>query len=348
MRTLATAATCVGLWVSLATTALAQGAAPTAPPPDVPAGEARITGRVVHRDDPERGIAGIEVALYALSEDGNPGLRGAQSDERGAFTFDGISASPRIAYFVGARYGGVPFPGARVVFSPGETERTVEVPVSELRSEADDIAIPQVTLQLDWRGRELLVSESVELLHAYSETLFVPAEDRDTKAPFASIPLPADARNLEYPFGVAPEGVERREGGLAFFGPLHPGEPQAVRFGYAFASAGDTLSLEFPVPQGSARVELLVPSNGPEAETTLRREGPVEIADRQYIRYVAEAPKANETVLAAFTLPDASTDGSRARVASAQWVVDADAALLSLREEYVVEVSGREPIVAPP
>ncbi len=329
--------------VLLTTAAFAQNG-----PPDVPAGDARITGRVVHRAEPERGIAGVEVALYALTEEGLPGLRVATSDPDGSFQFDAISSSARIAYFVGARVGGVPFPGARVTFGAGEAEARVTVPISPIRSEASTVIVPTVNVRLDWRGQELLVSQVVSLRHGYDETLFVAPDQREGREPFVSIPLPEGEAQVEFPFGVAPEGIVQGEEALAFFGPIHPGDDQELRFGYTLRPRDERVSLSLPIPADAGRVELLVPASGPAVDTSLREDGSAEVGERSYRRFSANAvdlgPEAR--VVAHFGLPKASHDASRLRLSSAQWVIDVDVARLALREEYAIEVDGTEPVVA--
>jgi 5-hydroxyisourate hydrolase-like protein (transthyretin family) len=61
-------------------------------PPDVPAGDARIEGRVL-QGEANRPVSGVEVVLYALSADGTPGLRRMKSDANGRYAFDNVSSA---------------------------------------------------------------------------------------------------------------------------------------------------------------------------------------------------------------------------------------------------------------
>ena len=67
--------------------------------------------------------------------------------QSGRFTFQGISNDPTTPYHVGARYQGVPYSAARVVFAPGELEREVEIRVAEVTDEAERLSVPLARLR---------------------------------------------------------------------------------------------------------------------------------------------------------------------------------------------------------
>ena len=98
-----------------------RGPGPTAAP-DVPPGPARIEG-VVLRAETGEPVAGAEVALYALTAEGVPGLRRTASDGAGRFAFENVANDPAIGWLVGARFEGVAFPGGRVASPPGRRRR---------------------------------------------------------------------------------------------------------------------------------------------------------------------------------------------------------------------------------
>jgi hypothetical protein len=124
LRALGVVARGLAFAAALASSAGAQDDA-TAGPPDVPAGDAALAGRVV-RAAAAAPVAGAEVVLYALPADAPPGLRRGTAGPDGRFAFEGIDASPGTTYLVGARYEGVSYPGARVQFAAGERRREVE------------------------------------------------------------------------------------------------------------------------------------------------------------------------------------------------------------------------------
>ena len=69
------------------------------PAPDVPPGPARITGRVLRSED-RSPVAGAEVALYALTAEGVPGLRRAESDADGHFVFENVANDPAVGWLL--------------------------------------------------------------------------------------------------------------------------------------------------------------------------------------------------------------------------------------------------------
>jgi hypothetical protein len=74
----------LALFFALGPAAAALGQSPA---PDVPAGTARLSGRVLLAGE-NTPVPGVEVALYALTRDGIPGLRRGESDASGEFVFE--------------------------------------------------------------------------------------------------------------------------------------------------------------------------------------------------------------------------------------------------------------------
>ena len=196
--------------------------------PDLPAGAGRIHGRVVHPEGPSR-VAGIQIALYALSQTG-PGLRGATADAEGAFRFDGISSDPQVVYLLGASYRDVPF-GQRLVFGEGESELEVLVEVFDPTSDPAGVSVRESTLRLDWLGASLAVEETHDLVIAGSAVVSSPpASGREGRAPF-SVGLPAGASEVDFSTGSFGEGFEQRGDEVLYWGPLYKGDQQ-IRFRY--------------------------------------------------------------------------------------------------------------------
>ncbi|MCH8133285.1 MAG: hypothetical protein IIA30_12105, partial [Myxococcales bacterium] len=99
---------------ALATAAGAQpGSQTAAERAGVPPGNGAISGRVIGASE-----AGIDIVLYALPTEAEPGLAYATTDAEGRFLFKGVDPNPTTAYLVGARSAGVPF-GPRGRFKPG-------------------------------------------------------------------------------------------------------------------------------------------------------------------------------------------------------------------------------------
>ena len=161
----------VAVWLALAPAPalLAQAAPPTPAagarseaPPDVPAGDARIVGRVL-QGPANTPVPSVEVILYALSPDGTPGLRRATSGADGGFAFEGVASRSDIAYLVGARYHDIPVPGGRVAFSAGEKTASADIRVADVTPDTSGVAIRAQTLRLLREADGLRVEESFEI-----------------------------------------------------------------------------------------------------------------------------------------------------------------------------------------
>jgi hypothetical protein len=138
--------------------ALAQPEEARSAGPDVPAGPAAVSGRIVHETRPAA-AAEVEVILYALSEDGDAGLRVGVTDAEGRFRFENVSNAPGVVYLLGARSGEIPF-GSRFTFGAGEREHRVELVLSDPVRDADAAEAGGFDLRIERGCTHLRVSHS--------------------------------------------------------------------------------------------------------------------------------------------------------------------------------------------
>lgn len=225
---------------------------------NVPTGEARIRGHVLREG---AAAAGLEVVLYALPADAEPGLRRTLSDAEGAFAFEGVSNDPEIVYLVGVRVDDVPH-GRRLVFSEGQREAEVELSVSQPDPDTSQARRGVTTLRIEVGCGGLVVHESHALHNPTDRVIFVDPSERASRAPILRAELPAAAGPLEAPLGVLPQGFEREDGALRFWGPLYPGS-QELEFAYALPAEPGTLSFRRGFPDGADEVLLLLPAGAP-------------------------------------------------------------------------------------
>lgn len=255
-------------------------AAPSAATTDVPTGPAAIRGRVVHATKPAA-AANVDVVLYALPPSGNPGVRRARTDASGAFAFEGIGNDPAIAYLVGARYGDVPFPGARVSFQPGETERSVEVKIADATPDTRGVETRDGVVELERTASGLHVTESWHLANAGERVVSVPPAARARAKPAFAATLPAGSTNLQYPLGMKPDGLVQRGDALLFFGPVYPGTQEltysydvprrdgGVELGKTLATGAGALRVRAPLALGA----LQAPGFAPVDDASAREAG---------------------------------------------------------------------------
>ena len=312
---------------------------------DVPAGPARIHGRVV-RPAGGGGVGDVEVVLYALPQAGAPGLRRTRSAPDGAFAFEQIAGDPEIAYLVGARVGEIPFPGARIVFEPGELDREVEVRIAEPSKDPSAVSARDATLRLDWTGGRIVVTETHRLENASDHVFFVPAAERDRAAPAFRTGLPSGASDLTGPLGVLPEGIVQRDGEVGFFGPVYPGSQDLV-FSYALPASEAPIALRKRFPSESPGVTVLVPEQGLSVAAPGLTQGETTTQDgRSYRKLASGALRAGTEVALDVTLPPAQSDPSTLSVEEVRAFLEQDDAALTVREDHRVVVAGDRQLVA--
>jgi hypothetical protein len=324
---------------------------------DVPAGPATIRGIVVHDEDPARAAA-VEILLYALPAGAAPGVRRAQSGPDGAFAFEGISNDPQTAYLIGARYQGVPFPGARVGFAAGEIEkRDVEIRIGEIVSDADSVSIPEVELRIAPRGGQLAVLELHRLRNQGSRTVYAPADARGTARAALATRLPEGATGFRVPLGLTPEGLVFADPEVRFYGPVYPAawdtpgsQDQALSFEYMLPASPDgAVEVRKRFAAGADRVVVRVPAD---AETPTipgaQEQAPREIDGRSWRPFVVDGVRAGGALAIAMNVPTQRIDPDAVAVAEVRIFLELDDAALLVREEHKLVVSGDTPVVGRP
>jgi hypothetical protein len=315
---------------------------------DVPPGPGTIRGRVVHREDSQRPLEGVALTLYALAPTGLAGMRHGVSDADGRFSFEGVANDPATPYLIGAEYQGVPYSGARVTFPPETLEREVEIRVAEVTGETQNLSVPLVRLRIDWLGARLQVVESLTIRNGSPRTIYVPLEARSTGSPALRAQLPAGAEGFLMPHGRQPEGVEHRDGKVAFWGPVYPGE-QDLSFSYLIPASGERAEIDLAFPSGTERIEVRVPVGGPtpSGERLVEKESET-LKGRSFRIFEGPALAPGERLALSLDLPPARVDPDSFNVAEARLVLTLDDAALAVRETHVLKVEGETGLTPAP
>jgi hypothetical protein len=343
----------------LATAAAAQhdGTAGTQVP-DVPAGNAAIRGEVANPDDPSR-VGDVELLLYALPASGTPGLRRARSDGAGRFAFEGIANDPSTAYLVGARYAGIPYPGERLSFAAGETEKRVTVRIGDPSEDTSGVAVVEARLEVASTGGRIGISELHRFENRGARTVFVAEPRRAAAKPLFRAQLPKGAGEFSIPLGIQPEGLVHDGDELRFYGPLYPSnwpgplaKDQGLAFQYTLPAASGTLVVEKQFPSGAQRVVVLVPSTGPKLEVVgAREEKPAtQAAEGQAtpLHFVVDRVAPGGKVTLKIEVPESRVDPDAVRLEETRVFLELDDAALSVQQETLLVVSGDSAVVAPP
>lgn len=314
---------------------------------DVPSGDASLRGHVLHTDRTDAAAAGIEVVLYSLGRDGTPGSRRTTTGPDGAFRFEGISAAEGIVYLLGARYAGLPFPGERVGFAPGETERVVEIRISEPSDDRSQVEVVQSSLRVEWVGDRIAIGEVHRLKNAGKSVYHVAPEARAGRTPPLHAELPRDASDFGMPLGLVPEGAVLDGRDFRFWGPLYPGE-QEISFRYSVPVPSGLVGLEKRFPSAAARVRVFGREGGPlEAVEGL---APAEIVEDEGLRFQpferAPAP-AGLSALLRLRIPETTDAPGAVSLVESQMVLEVDDVTLRAQEQHQIEVTGTATARAP-
>ena len=223
------------------------------PAPARTPGEGTIRGSLVHREG-DALPTGIEVVLYALSVDGNAGLRRTTSDSDGRFEFDSIVTDPGHVYMVGTRVGEVPF-GTRVAFGPGESEREIEIEILATSHRPDAIEAGRARLRLQQGCTHLRVWHTHTVENETQRVIFVPPELRGEREPLLSVEVVGESESLVIPTST---GFDVEGNVARFWGPLYPGR-QELEFGYGVPLRDSEISLGMRSSLGASELEIEIP-----------------------------------------------------------------------------------------
>jgi zinc-ribbon domain len=307
---------------------------------DVPAGPARIDGRLLHPSDPAA-AGGVRVLLYSISSEGVTGLRATTSEPDGRFHFDGISNDPTHVYLVGTRAGEVPF-GTRVVFKADELEKHVEIALSETTEDPTAVQVGNASLRFEQGCTHLIVHQVQTLENRSDAVIFVPEQRRAEGTPLLDFGLPEAASGFESAFGE--QGVELVDGHVRYWGPLYAGTQQ-IEFSYALP-LDDTSAVELAFDQGASGLEILTPGPGIAiASPALTQAAPVERDGQSWLRQTLGALPPRRVVALSVARTNAAPESALATL-DAQFVLELDDAALDVQEQHQIHVSSEAPLAA--
>jgi hypothetical protein len=324
---------------------------PSANVPPLPTGEGTLHGRVSHDDG--RGLAHVDVALYALAPDGRPGIGGTKTDAEGRFVFEGVSNASGVVYLVGVRYGEIPF-GQRAAFAPGAQDLSMELRVSDPVADASALLVMQTVVQTEWIGAQLFVQVVHHLRNPDDRVLYVPEAGREATKPLFRAALPTDASDfLDGQSGMG-SGLSRDGDTLTFWGPVYPGD-QEVRYGFLLDGPGaneatDTLAFALPFPAGSGEVSLLVPESDPipHGERIPKAFVTEEETGTRLRRFDLGGVGPNEEIALAVELPESSADAEQLSITRADLWIDHDDTAMRVNADYTLRVNTPIRLLAEP
>jgi hypothetical protein len=191
------------------------------------------------------------------------------------------------------------------------------------------------------------VAETLVLRNTGTRTVYVPAPERGRSNALLRSRLPEGAADFAVPFDLTPEGLVQDGGELAFYGPIYPGD-QELSWSYALPAPAGRLTLSRTLPAAAERVVVLAPPGASQLDAAGLAGGEEAlVGGRRYRRFEGGPRRAGERLDVAFEIAATRADPSAVSLAETRVILDADAALVEVREEHVLVVSGDTPVLAP-
>ena len=221
------------------------------PPPDL-SESGMITGQVMNVTT-RKPQEGQDVVLISYMGDRPENRHFAKSDSLGRFSFPSLRWDR--SYEIMLFHQGVQYVSGKMVFSPGEDEITLDLPVYDTTSSDENIFLLSLNVIVypDDEGANVNVTS----LHAFEnsgDTVFT-GEQMESDTATLVFPIPEEAVDVTFSDGVNPEAVVRKEEKLYSRLPFLPGIKR-VALGYSLplSQIGEKFSIGFDYGVGDLAV----------------------------------------------------------------------------------------------
>lgn len=224
-----------------------------------------ISGRVVNRTTNEM-VSGLEVKLQTIQENQIALISTTTTAQDGNFRFSNLGTQPTSIYQVSAVYKDVDYNSGALNFHKDQTSLNVELAVFEPGANPEAISsnIAHTVIYARAGGLHILEFESL----ANSENkVYIPPSDKGEAGTFLLF-LPKEADSISFISELTPSNTLRTGNGLAYAGPVKPGETQFA-YSYRVPYGESNYIYSRPVSYPMASYSLLVQGNTLRVESSL-------------------------------------------------------------------------------
>ncbi|MGB0388576.1 MAG: hypothetical protein ACPGWR_27465 [Ardenticatenaceae bacterium] len=247
--------------------------------------------------------AGLDVEMLFLPNgQGPPVITSQPLPDEGSFRFTDVDTGPQHRYLVRVKVDGEDNFSDLLAFEPNESTKQVTLRLFERTTDASQLSLQEVNYIMD------LQAGGWAVLGFYSyqnggEQIIV-----NLTNPPAFIPLPTEARDVQFIEGIEPDAVVEMADGFAYSGPFAPGEISMI-FSYALPYSEDEQTLTLPLGTEAQLVRVLVPQLGQKTTTDdLTSAGEQEFEGVRFELFEKTNPTASDTFTFGFSeLPAAPT-----------------------------------------
>lgn len=242
--------------------------------------EGIIEGQVMNgtADAPPESVAGLEVALYEVTDDSVEVVATTISDADGSFRFEGLATDAERTYRFELEYQGIVY-GAQSSFPAGDTILHVVATIHETTSGDDSLVVDRHHMILDFDSNAVTVRE-LYIFDNTGDRIYVGEEGTTLR-----FSLPDNAGDLAFGDVEIEAGMVATDEGFASTRRVPPGQTQ-VLYSYSVPYDGSQLTLRRTILYPTGNVDLLVPSTGVQVETgQLAYDGLTTAGDDTYLHF---------------------------------------------------------------
>jgi hypothetical protein len=234
------------------------------------------------------GVAGVDVTLLLVDQDGERQVDTAVTDGEGGFGFDGLDGDE--SYEVVVEYDAASYRSGLVRFDP-DGAATVVVEVFPSTDDPADVVVSSWVVWVDG-GNGVAVQQDLQVDNRGTSTYLGSSPDADGVRAVVSVPLAPDAVGLRF-LGLFTECcAELRGTEYVHTTALPPGRVVGtVRY-----STESLDGLEFPARLPVESFTLMAPLDVTVSSAALERSGEIESQGNSYVVYTAESVAAGEVV----------------------------------------------------
>lgn len=258
-----------------------------------PTGTGQIAGQVLNGTTGAP-AAGLVVTLNPFESFSELATAQTETDDAGAFRFEGLPTGSQYVYLLTVAYGGSTFGSDIVSFAAGEETLDVPLQVYETSATPGEITVNLAQWFVDSHEGALLIGELYRITHD-SDRVYVGSEEvAEGRNAVLRFNVPAGATSVVFDGGEIGQRFIRTADGVVDTQPLLPGGTQILMrylLPYSGSRAELTQSVNYPVE----RLSLLV-VDGPDVTTNLQDAGAQTVAEQQWNSFEGANLPAGEAV----------------------------------------------------
>ncbi|SRR5579884_461487 len=251
-------------------------------PPAAPKESGVINGKVVNKTT-ERVVGDIDVTLTAYLGDRETESIKVRTNSDGLFEFKNLPWNR--SYAVSLNYKGTQYETDKLVFSPDEDTKALDLPVYEPTDKDDDISVDINHMIVQISERAITVAELV-VFHNGGNGVYIGAREMpDGRRETLRFNLPPEAGDIQFLQGLTSEAVVKTDEGFADTSSVEPGIKRVV-YTYTLPYKSGRNVLERTIDYPTQSFILLVSDSGVKVKVGgLTAGGTMQVADGRFLKW---------------------------------------------------------------